>query len=49
MKELLWEYHIQMKDLLCERASLGVSYTDERSSDERALLGISYTDERSSL
>jgi hypothetical protein len=28
VKELLWVYAIEMKDLLCERAPLGISYRD---------------------
>jgi hypothetical protein len=50
-KDLLWVYHIEMIDLIWERAPMGYPYHIEMIDHlcERAPLGICYRDERSSL
>jgi hypothetical protein len=45
VKELLWTYHIQMKDLLCEELLWEYHIPIKDLSCERASLGISYRDE----
>jgi hypothetical protein len=50
VRELLWVYHIEMIDHLCERAPLSISDIEMKEHlCERAPLGISYRNERASL